>query len=144
MNKEEYYELSPHEQNLVDRELTQKEYEVLPDYERKLVDTGLPTLAETKGYRKTVEWVPYDEYMKTIFHHCPGRKHDEFNMEQDWFDSQLAPDKLLREAAYLLSLKHRPCHSADSEWTQEDQLDLEETLYNRFKSFAAEWEVYGA
>ena len=140
MNEEQYYKLSLHEQNLTDREMTQQEYDVLPDYERRLVDNGLPTLSETEQYRKTVGWVPFEEYTKTIFHHHPGRKFDEFNMKEGYFDKRLEPDRLLREAAYLISIKHRPCHNHEDEWTEEQQLDLEELLYNRFKSFAKEWE----
>ena len=120
--------------------MNKEEYNALPDYEQRLVDSGLPTLAETREYRETVKWVPYNEYMERIFHHCPGREFDEFNMSQDWCDKQLEPDKLLREAAYLLSLKHRPCHNSDSTCTEEDQLELEKTLYNRFRSFTKEWE----
>jgi hypothetical protein len=119
--------------------MNKEQYNKLPDYEQRLVDNGLPTLAETKEYRKTARWVPYNEYMKTIFHHCPGREHDEFNMQQDWFDTQLQPDKLLRETAYLLALKHRPCHSYDALWSEEDQLELEELLYNKFRGIAREW-----
>ena len=121
--------------------MNKEEYNKLPDYEKRLVDKGLPTIAETKEYRKTVRWVPYNEYLERIFHHCPGRKFDEFNMEQDWCDKQLEPDRLLREAAYLLSLKHRHCHSSDAIWSEKEQLELEEILYNKFRSFAGEWEI---
>jgi len=136
---EEYYNLPLHEQNLIDRDMTQEEYNTLPDYEQRLVDKGLPTLAETKEYRKTVKWVPYNEYMERIFHHCPGRQFDEFNILENHFDKQLEPDRLLREAAYLLSLKHRPCHNSDSTWTEEDQLELEKWLYTRFRGIEKEW-----
>ena len=74
--------LDDHEQNLLDRKMTQETYDALPDYEQRLVDKGLPTLQETNDYRKTVRWVPYDQYMEKIFHHCPGRQFDEFNMGQ--------------------------------------------------------------
>jgi len=134
MNKEQYYELPLHEQNLIDRKMTQEEYDVLPGYEQSLVDKGLPTLAETKEYRKTVEWVPYEQYMKQIFHHCPGREHDGFNMQQNWFDKRLEPDKLLREAAYLYGLKYRStCDDKWHEWSENDQKVLEEKLYIMFK-----------
>ena len=68
MNEEEYYNLPLHEQNLIDREITQEEYDVLPKHEQRLVDMGLTSLEETKQYRQTVKCVPYDEYMKKIFH----------------------------------------------------------------------------
>ena len=141
MNEEEYYNLPLHEQNLIDREMTQQEYDELPKHELRLVDMGLPTLEETKKYRRTVKWVPYDEYTKKIFHHCPGREFDEFNIVRDHFDKQLEPDRLLREAAYMLALKHRPCQSSDALWTEEEQLQLEKTLYDRFRSLAKEWDV---
>lgn len=104
--------------------------EQLEPYEQRLVDFGLPTLAETKKYRETVGWVPYEEYMKKIYFHHPGRDFDDFNMSQDYFDKQLEPNKLLREAAYLLGLKHRPVHN--TKWTEDDQKELEEELYNKF------------
>ena len=118
-----------------------EEYDALPDYEQRLVDKGLPTLAETKEYKLTTRWVPYNEYMERIFRHHPGRKFDEFNMEQDWCDKQIEPDRLMREAAYLIAIKERPCASHDSIWTEEEQLCLEKELYNKFRSFAAEWYI---
>ena len=130
MNEEQYYELSLHEQRLIDREMTQKEYEALPDYEQRLIDSGLPTIEETKNYRKTVGWVPYEEYMERVHFHHPGRKLDGFNMEQDWCNKQLEPDRLLREAAYNYGLKYR---NVSEEWTEEDQKILEEKLYTMFK-----------
>tara|TARA_R110002051_G_scaffold110864_1_gene183536 strand:- start:542 stop:928 length:387 start_codon:yes stop_codon:yes gene_type:complete len=100
----------------------------LPAHEQKLKDLGLPTLAETREYRETVGWVPYEEYMEEIYHHCAGREFDQFNMRQDYFDKQIEPNKLLREAAYLLGLKH--CDT--EEHTEEEQKELEEELYNKF------------
>ena len=120
--------------------MNKDEYNELPDYEKRLVDEGLPTLAEIKEYRETVKWVPYNEYMERIFFHCPGRQFDEFNMEQDYFDKQLEPDRMVREAAYLSSLKHRPCHSHDASWTEKDQLEFEEVMYNKFRAILREWE----
>ena len=99
--------------------------EKLEPHEQRLKDLGLPTLAETKEYRETVGWVPYEEYMEHIFHHHAGRQFDDFNMSQDYFDKQLEPNKLLREAAYLLGLKHH-------EGKEEEQKELEEELYNKF------------
>ena len=98
------------------------------DWEQRLKDNGMKTVKETKEYRETVGWVPYEEYMKEIYHHCPGREFDQFNMRQDWFDKQIEPNKLLREAAYLLGLKH--CDT--EEHTEEEQKELEEELYNKF------------
>tara|TARA_R110002020_G_scaffold173286_1_gene364126 strand:- start:22838 stop:23227 length:390 start_codon:yes stop_codon:yes gene_type:complete len=121
--------------------LTKEQYDALPDYEQRLVDKGLPTIAETKNYKQTTKWVPYNEYMERIYLHHPGREFDEFNMEQDWCDKQIEPDRLLREAAYLIAIKERPCSRHDSIWTEEEQLYLEETLYNKFRSFAAEWYI---
>ena len=121
--------------------MNKKQYDALPDYEQRLVDKGLPTLAETKEYKLTTRWVPYNEYMERILRHHPGREFDEFNMEQDWCDKQLEPDRLLREAAYLIAIKERPCSRRDSIWTEEEQLYLEEELYNKFRSFAAEWYI---
>ena len=89
---------------------------------------ALDTIAETTEYRETVGWVPYNEYLEKIYYHCPGRDFDEHNMKSDWCDKLLEPDRLIREAAYLLSLKLRPCHSHDDKWTEEEQLDLEEIL----------------
>ena len=105
--------------------------EQLEPYEQRLRDLGLPTLAETKEYRETVGWVPYEEYMKKIYFHHPGREFDDFNMSQDHFDIQLEPNKLLREAAYLLGLKHKPA-AFEGTWTEDDQKELEESLYNKF------------
>ena len=102
--------------------------EQLEPYEQRLRDLGLPTLAETRKYRETVGWVPYEDYMETINHHHPGRKFDDFNMSQDWFDKQIEPNRLLRETAYLLGLKHRPLDT----YTEDDQKELEEELYNKF------------
>lgn len=102
--------------------------EQLEPHDQKLRDLGLPTLAETKQYKETTGWVPYEEYMKKIYFHHPGREFDQFNMRQDWFDKQIEPNKLLREAAYLLGLKH--CDT--EEHTEEEQKELEEELYNKF------------
>ena len=102
----------------------------LEPHEQKLKDMGLPTLAETRTYRETVGWVPYEEYMERIFHHHPGREFDNFNMQQDYFDGQLEPDKLVREAAYKYGLKYR---NNCEDWTEEDQKILEEKLYTMFK-----------
>ena len=101
-----------------------KSNEKLEPHEQRLRDLGLPTLAETKEYRETAGWVPYEEYMEKIYHHHPGREHDSFNMKQKWFDKQLEPNKLLREAAYLIGLKH--CNG------EEEQKQLEEEMYNQF------------
>ena len=108
--------------------------EQLEPYEQRLKDLGLPTLAETKQYRETTGWVPYEEYMKKIYFHHSCREFDDFNMRQDWCDKQLEPDKLLRETAYLLGLKHRPLahHDCDTGWNEDDQKELEEELYNKF------------
>ena len=98
------------------------------DWDQRLKDNGMKTIDEVKTYRETVGWVPYEKYMKTIFHHCPGREFDDFSMRQDYFDRQLEPNKLLREAAYLLGLKYRPLDN----YTEDDQKELEEEVYNKF------------
>jgi hypothetical protein len=121
--------------------LTKEQYDALPDYEQRLVDSGLPTISETNEYTRTVKWVPYNEYLERICRHCPGRAFDEHNMESNWLDKQLEPDKLMREAAYLIAIKERPCSLHGSIWTEEEQLHLEETLYNKFRSFATEWYI---
>ena len=103
------------------------------DWDQRMRDNGMKTIDEIKTYRQTVKWVPYEQYMEEIYHHCSGRKFDEFNMEQDWFDGQLEPDKLLREAAYKYGLKYRNGCEEDWNWTDEDQKILEEKLYIMFK-----------
>ena len=102
--------------------------EELPAYEQRLKDMGLPTLAETREYRETAGWEPYDVYLEKIFFHHSGRELDQHNMRQDWLDKQIEPNRLLREAAYLLGLKHRDTES----YTEEEQKELEEELYNKF------------
>jgi hypothetical protein len=99
--------------------------------DKTLKDEGLRTLTELENYRKNVNWVPYDEYMNHIYHHCVGREFEEWSMAEDHFDSQLQPDKLLREAAYLYGIKYRS--TRDNEWIEEDQKILEEKLYTMFK-----------
>ena len=111
------------------------------DWNQRLKDNGLRSIEEVRAYRETVGWVPYNEYMGEIYYHCPSRELDEFNMSENFFDKQLEPDKLLRETAYLLSIKHRPCHTSDSLWTEEDQLELEESLYNKLRGIAKEWDL---
>ena len=106
-----------------------KKTEQLEPHEQRLKDLGLPTIAETKEYRETVGWVPFEEYMEKIFHHHPGRELDEWNMRSDWLDKQLEPNRLMREAAYLIGLKYRPL---DGKWTVDDQKDLEEAMYAKF------------
>ena len=103
------------------------------DWNQRLKDNGMKTIDETKTYRQTVKWLPYEQYMEKIYHHCAGRNFDEFNMQQDWFDGQLEPDKLLREAAYKYGLKYRNSCEKDEDWTKEDQKVLEEKLYTMFK-----------
>ena len=90
----------------------------------------MKTTSEIKTYRETVGWVPYEQYMEEIYHHCAGRKFDEWNMRQDFFDKRMEPNKLLREAAYLIGLKYRPL--GDSVYTEDDQKELEEMMYNKF------------
>lgn len=108
-----------------------KDDEQLDPHEQKLKDLGLPTLAETKEYRENVGWVPYEEYMRKIYFHHPGRDFDDWNMQQGYFDKQLEPNRLLREAAYLIGLKLRPSRFG-KDWTEDDQKELEEELYNTF------------
>ena len=100
------------------------------DWDQRLKDSGLKTIDEVKAYRETVTWVPYEQYMNEIYYHCAGRELDDFNMQQDYFDKQLEPDRLLREAAYNYGLKYRSMHE---EWTEKDQKILEEKLYIMFK-----------
>ena len=121
--------------------LSQEEYNALPDYEQRLVDNNLPTIKETGEYKRTVKQVPYNEYLDTIFHHCPGRDFDEFNMKSNWCDSRTEPDRLIREASYKLSLKVRPCHGREAEYTEEEQLELEELLYNTLRTITKEWDI---
>ena len=96
---------------------------------------NMKTCSEIREYRATVGWVPYEEYMAEIYHHCPGRKFDEWNMRDDFFDRQLEPNRLLREAAYMMGLKYRPLN----EYTEEDQKELEEAMYIKF--LTAEFEL---
>ena len=103
------------------------------DWDQRMKDNGMKTIDEVKTYRQTVKWVPYEEYMGEIYHHCAGRKFDEFNMQQDYFDGKLEPDRLLREAAYKYGLKYRNGCEKDWDWTEEDQQILEEKLYTMFK-----------
>ena len=114
-----------------------KNTEPLEPHEQRLKDLGLPTLAETRKYRETTGWVPYEEYMEKIYFHHPGRKFDDFNMSQDWLEKQLEPDRLLREAAYLIGLKSRP----SPEHTEEEQKELEAELYLRFRHYMEEFGV---
>ena len=100
------------------------------DWDKRLKDNGMKAIDEIKKYRQTIQWVPYEQYMEEIYHHCAGRQFDDWNMSQDYFDRQLEPDKLLREAAYNCGLKYR---NMREEWTEEDQKILEEKLYTMFK-----------
>ena len=128
-------------QNKYNNKITKEEYDALPDYEQRLVDSRLPTIKDTKEYMRTVKWVPYNEYLENIFHRSPGREFDEFNMKTNFFEARVEPDKLIREAAYKLSLKVRPCHGCEAEYTEEEQLELEEMLYKAFKRTVREWDV---
>lgn len=108
--------------------------------DKNLRDKGLRTLTEIENYRNTVKWVPYNEYMEHIYYHCPSREHDELSVKDNFCDKRIEADKLLREAAYLTSLKHRPCRWSDDPWSQEEQLQFEEYMYNRFRAILKEWE----
>ena len=115
-----------------------KDTEPLEPHEQRLKDLGLPTLAETRKYRETIGWVPYEEYMEKIYFHHPGRKFDNFNMSQDFFDKSIEANRLLREAAYLLALKNR---NMDEDWSEREQKALEKDLYIRFKHIEDEFAV---
>ena len=103
------------------------------DWDQRMKDNGMKTIDEIKTYRQTADWVPYEDYMKEIYHHCAGREFDGFNMQDNFLDKRLEPDRLLREAAYMYGLKYRNSTDRDSDWTEEDQKILEEKLYNMFK-----------
>ena len=100
------------------------------DWDQRMKDNGMKTIDEIKTYRQTADWVPYEDYKKEIYHHCAGREIDGFNMQDNFLDKRLEPDRLLREAAYNYGLKYR---NVSEKWTEEDQKILEEKLYTMFK-----------
>ena len=102
------------------------------DWDKHLKGNGMKTTAEVTEYKKSTGWVPYEQYMKEIYYHHPGREFDDFNMSQNWLDKQTEPNRLLREAAYLLGLQHRSTNSQDAAYTHDDQKHLEEDLYRDF------------
>mgnify|MGYP001182687165 CR=1 FL=1 len=110
------------------------------EIDKNLKDNGMRTLTEIEEYRDTVGWVPYGEYMEYIYKHCPGRRFDEHSVQENFMDKALEPDRLLREAAYIMSLKHRPCCYHDSPWNEKEQLEFEEVMYNKFRAILKEWE----
>ena len=96
----------------------------------ELRDMGMRTLTEIDKYRDTIGWVPYEEYMDYIYHHCAGRQFEEWSLN-DRSINNYETDMLLREVAYKNGVKYRPAR--DSEWSEEDQKILEEKLYTMFK-----------
>lgn len=100
------------------------------------------TIEDIKEYRCTVGWVPYEKYQETIYHHTfLTREHVELNMLTDFFNAQNDGDYRLREAAYLLAIKLRNTSDPSESWTTEQQLELEEQFYNRWKGFVEEFEI---
>jgi hypothetical protein len=96
---------------------------------------------DVREYRRTIGWVPYEKYQEKIYHYALGREHIELNMLTNFFDAQSDGDYRLREAAYLLAIKLRNTSDPGDTWTTDQQLELEEQLYNRFKHYVEEFEI---
>ena len=89
----------------------------------------LPTVEQQRHFMRTAEWMPFEEYKAKIYEWHITRDHAEHNIKSDFFGAQSKANQLLREAAWMMAIEQRPTHM--TEWTEEDQKELEEQLYNK-------------
>ena len=100
--------------------------------------SGPESVEEIRSFMRTAPWMPFEDYKAKIYEWCTSREHVELNIDTDFFGAQSRANQLLREAAWMMAIEKRPTHMTD--WTKEDQKELEKQLYHKLMFAAFELE----